>query len=113
MKQLSREQRLRNYSMGARKACRNKKWLAVARALHEHQEDGMHVEIQRRARKPHTFSVVVADEAGRYGILNSGIPSFSEAKSLARKEGFERSLPVINRVHDEVRSSGWAVPPRA
>ena len=63
----------------------------------------MHVEIVRKREKPRHFLVVVADEAGRRGILHASIPSYAVARRRARHEGLNRGLPVINRVEDAVR----------
>ena len=63
----------------------------------------MRVEIHKALRKPSRFSVVLTDEAGRYGIVASGILSFSEARSIAQREAFDRGIVLFNRVEDAVK----------
>lgn len=101
MKQLSREQRLARYSVGAKKGHRLRKRVARARALHEHTEEAaMHVGIRRHGQN--RFSVVLKDDIGRLGIIRRDIPSYSVARQIARQEGFDRGIRVFNMVEDAI-----------
>jgi hypothetical protein len=82
--------------------------MAKARVDHEPQGTEMHIEIHRRAQKPKSFSVVLCGTAGQYGILAHEIPSFAEARRLARKEGFERGVLVVNKVEDAIEHASPA-----
>lgn len=68
----------------------------------------MHIEIQRSARKPYSFRVVLRDWSDRFGILIDEIPSFAEARRFARNEGGKRGVPVVNKVEDDIEHASPA-----